>query len=446
MARKRGGNEPQPVAHLVSLGCAKNLVDSELMLGALATAGYAISAVADGADVVVVNTCGFVRDAVEESEEVIKQFASMRRGGRFGRLVVAGCLAQRVGEDLLEKFPEIDALLGTSAYPDIVQLLESNAKTSFPPRTALPDHTFARLPSTPPWTAYLRTAEGCSNRCAYCIIPYIRGDFRSREPESLEREARDLAALGVAELVLIAQDNTRYGLELKPPSSLPALLRRLDKINELKWIRVMYCHPARVDEELLRAMAGCEKVLPYLDMPMQHAHPEILRAMNRPENPDDVMRAIGLAREIMPDICVRTTMLVGFPGETEKHFSELLKFVGRAKFDRLGAFRYSPEPEAPAAFMPNQVSEPVKGERYDRLMTLQSDISHEKNRAWVGRELEVLIEGAAPAPGMSQGRSFRDAPDIDGAVFVTGTHRPGAFVAARVRSATTYDLVADPVK
>jgi ribosomal protein S12 methylthiotransferase len=445
--RKQGREETydQPVAHLVSLGCAKNLVDSEIMLGALAQAGFAVSASPEGADVVLVNTCGFVRDAVDESEDVIRELAALRREGGCGRLVVAGCLAQRRQQALREKFPEIDLLIGTSAYTDIVELLNGDASESFPPRTAMPDHTFARLPSTPPWTAFLRTAEGCSNRCAYCIIPYIRGDFRSRTPDSLVREARDLAAMGVRELVLVAQDNTRFGLDLPAPSSLPALLESLSSIESIDWIRVMYCHPARVDENLLRAFANTPKVLPYLDMPIQHAHPDILRAMNRPENPAEVLRAIERARELMPDVCIRTTALVGFPGETERHFKALLDFVDKAQFDRLGAFRYSPEPEAPAAFMQAQVREDVKGERLDRLMNVQSEIALKRNQIWVGRELDVLIEGPSDSPGMSAGRSFRDAPDVDGYVFVKGEHAPGAFVRARVRTATHYDLVAEPV-
>ena len=278
------------------------------------------------------------------------------------------------------------------------------------------------------------------------MIPYIRGDFRSRTPDSLEHEARDLAALGARELVLVAQDNTRYGRDLDPASSLAALVQRLDRIPELRWLRVMYCHPARVDADLLRAFADTPKVLPYLDMPIQHAHPDILRAMNRPENPTDVLRALDLARELMPDICIRTTVLVGFPGETETHFQALLDFVERAQFDRLGAFRYSPEPEAPAAFLPAQVREDVKSERYERLMALQGEISLKKSKDWVGREIEVLIEGPAQAPGMSEGRSFRDAPDVDGAVFVKGQHALGAFIRARVRSVTHYDLIAEPLK
>lgn len=449
MSRKRdqSGAEARgrPVAHLVSLGCAKNLVDSEIMLGALAQAGFAVSADPEGADLAVVNTCGFVRDAADESEDAIRALAALRREGRIGRLAVAGCLAQRKKHELREQFPEIDLLIGAAAAADIAELLKGEIAESFPPLTALPDHTAARLPATPPWTAYLRTAEGCSNRCAYCIIPQLRGDFRSRGLESLVREARDLAALGARELVLVAQDNTRYGRDLSPASSLPALLRALDGVPGVAWLRVMYCHPARVDEALLAALADTPKALPYLDMPIQHAHPDILRAMNRPENPAEVLRAIKRARELMPGACIRTTAMVGFPGETETHFRALLDFVREARFDRLGAFRYSPEPEAPAAFMQGQVSEAVKRERLDRLMTLQSEISLEKNKEWVGRELEVLMEGPSRDPGMSAGRSFRDAPDVDGFVFVKGRHTPGAFVRARVKAATHYDLVAEPL-
>lgn len=440
MAKK----QRQRIAHLVSLGCAKNLVDSELMLGSLAQAGYAVSASPDGADVVVVNTCGFIRAAETEAEDVIAAMAELKRQNVFGTLVVAGCLAERRRAALRERFPEIDVLAGTSAAADIAQLLESNDAAHFPPRAALPDHTRARLPSTPPWMAYLRTAEGCSNRCAYCVIPMLRGGFRSRAPESLEHEARDLVRLGARELVLIAQDNTRYGRDLKPPSSLSELLRRLDRIRDLRWIRVMYCHPARTGDALLETMAACEKVLPYLDIPVQHAHPDILRAMNRPADPDAILRTLGRARELMPGICIRTTVMAGFPGETEKHFNALLEFIKTAQFDRLGAFMYSPEPEAPAAMMPGQVPEPVKGERLERIMEIQKDISLKKNLAWVGRELEVLVEEPAPAPGMMRGRSFREAPDdIDGSVFVPGRAKPGAFKTVRVRSATAYDLFAE---
>ena len=442
MAKKR---HRQPSVHVISLGCAKNLVDTEIMLGALAQAGYAISGAAEGADVVLMNTCGFVREAEAEAQEEISRLAELRRQNRIGRLVVAGCLAQRRKQALRDKFPEIDILVGTSGVPDIAELLKTKTAEFFPEKTALPDHTYARLPATPPWTAYLRTAEGCSNRCAYCIIPMLRGDFRSRTPDSLEREARDLVDMGVDELVLIAQDNTRYGRDLDPPSNLPALLQRLDTVPDLYWLRVMYCHPARVDRELIETIAACEKVLPYIDMPVQHAHPDILGAMNRPGSPEKMLETIQEIRNIMPDACIRTTAMVGFPGETDVHFQALLDFVREARFDRLGAFRYSPEPEAPAAFMPEQVSESAKGDRYHELMTLQGEISLEKNKEWIGCDLEVLLEGPAAGPGMTQGRSFRDAPDIDGAVLVPGRHHPGDFITVRIRNATTYDLIADEV-
>lgn len=432
-------------AHLVSLGCAKNLVDSEIMLGALAQAGYVICAEPDNVDVIIVNTCGFVHDAVDESESVILDMVKLKRLGLCKRLVVAGCLAEREKHALKEKFPEIDYLLGTSAYTEIVKVLSDGAGLEmFPPKESMPDHTMARLPSTPPWTAYLRTAEGCDNRCAYCMIPSLRGGYRSRTPESLEKEGRALAALGVKELVLVAQDNTMYGRDLNPKATLAELLKRLEQIDGIEWIRVMYCHPARMDRELLETMAASPRILNYLDIPMQHASPEILKAMNRPDKPDEVLKTIELARSLMPDVCIRTTYIVGFPGETEKHFHELEEFIKKARFDHLGVFRYSQESGTPAAIMDGQISEPVKAERYDRLMLLQRGISIEKNHAWVGREMNVLIESFTQTRGIMCGRSFRDAPDIDGNVFVSSKNaRPGEFVVAKIREALEYDLMAD---
>lgn len=439
---KSGGAEPRRV-FTASLGCAKNLVDTEVMLGALATAGYEITTDPDFADVIIVNTCGFIRDAVMESESVIESFAELKRLNESATLVVAGCLAERARGTLREKYPEIDLLIGTSSYPRIVELLGSGAGSHFAPRAFLHDHTHPRLLATPPWSAYLKIAEGCSNRCSYCTIPSLRGEYRSREPESLAREAAALASIGVRELIVIAQDITRYGADIGKPGALPALLRRLSEIEGLHWIRLMYAYPELVDDALARAIAETPKVCRYLDMPIQHIDEKILAAMNR-RGAGAVRRAIETLRNAAPDISLRTTLLVGFPGETDAQFEKLLKFVEEAEFDRLGVFEYSPEPDTPAAAMPRQAPDKIKRKRHNAVMELQKEISLRRNRKFIGSEIELLVEDVIEAdedgPAEIMGRTFRDAPEIDGIAVCEGRASAGEFATVVISGADEYDL------
>jgi len=443
MAKRKRGKEKMKTVSVVSLGCSKNLVDTEVMLGALAAAGYVPGVEPEGADVVLVNTCAFIREAVEESLEVLEELSALRREGDCGKLVVAGCLPQREKERLGEKFPEIDLLIGTSSYPDIVSLLEGAAGSVFSPCDFLHDHTYPRLLVTAPWTAYLKIAEGCSNRCSYCLIPSLRGAYRSREPESLAAEAEGLVEIGVRELVLVAQDTTRYGRDPGGGSMLPGLLHRISRIDGIKWIRVMYAYPELVDTGLASAIAEIPEVCNYLDMPVQHIDPQILGAMNRRGGPDAIYRAIETLRSTVPGLCLRTTVLTGFPGETERQFDRLLDFIGKTRFDRLGAFGFSPEEGTAAAAMPGQLPRDEIDRRVDAVMRAQQEISLEINQSLAGSELEVLVEETGVDENnnaYSAGRTYRDAPDIDGLFILHREEEPGEFITARVTSADEYDL------
>ncbi|MFA6449959.1 MAG: 30S ribosomal protein S12 methylthiotransferase RimO [bacterium] len=456
--KKPGNRRKQaPAVAAVSLGCSKNLVDTEVMLGALATAGYAIASEPADADIIIVNTCGFISAAVDESKSVISEMAALKSSGEAGLLVVAGCLAERERSALFDEFPEIDLIVGTSSYPEIVELLETECSESFSPQNFLHDHRHPRLLATPPWTAYLKIAEGCSNRCSYCAIPSLRGAYRSRTPDSLLQEAASLAAIGVRELILVAQDTTRYGTDLKIRNALPALLNRLSDIDGIHWIRLMYAYPERVNKQLAEAIAGIPKVCSYLDIPIQHIDDKILTAMNRRGGSDAVRRAVALLKENVPGICLRTTVLVGFPGETDSQFNRLLRFMEETEFDRLGAFAYSPEPGTPASVLPRQISESVKNERVKAIMELQSEISLKKNRELVGRELEIIVEcekiSIAREVGISKrkktygaGRSYRDAPEIDGLIYFTGVAAAGDFARVIIQDAEEYDLYGKIIK
>lgn len=443
MNRKRSGKNsagPATVA-AVSLGCSKNLVDTEVALGALASAGYMIGADPLEADIIFVNTCGFIEGAVEESLEVIDDMIEMKKQGNCTKLVVAGCLAERFRTELrddVEGFDEIDLLVGTSSYPRIVELIQSGATEDFAPQTFIHSHEDPRFPATLPWSMYLKIAEGCSNRCAYCRIPSLRGPFRSRPPESLAAEARALAGIGARELILIAQDTTRYGADLEPPASLPGLLERLHEIEDLRWLRAMYMYPELVTEELAKTIAALPRVCNYVDMPVQHIDAGILDSMNRRGGPDAIRRALETLRANVPDVCIRTTVMVGYPGETAAQFDRLLEFIGEARFDRLGAFTYSAEEGTPAAGLPGQVPEDEKVSRYESLMELQQEISLSVNREFIGRTLEVLVDEVDGE--ICRGRSYRDAPDIDGCVEIEGVAEAGSFVDVEITGAGEYDL------
>ncbi len=437
-----------PIVAAVSLGCPKNTVDTEVMLGALAVAGCDFSADPASADIIIVNTCGFIKPAAEESASVIGEMAELKRARPEITLVVAGCLAQKERSALSKSFPEIDLLIGTSSYPKIVDLLQSSASSHFAKTTFIHNHTHPRLLATPPWTAYLKIAEGCSNRCSYCAIPKLRGPFRSRTAASIEREASDLAAIGVRELVLVAQDTTRFGSSDASHGALPELLSRLSGINGIEWLRVMYAYPDLVDERLAKAIASNPKVCRYIDLPVQHIDNAILKAMNRRGGAAAVKRSISLLRSAVPDISIRSSVIVGFPGETETRFQRLLDFIAEARFDKLGAFAYSPETGTPAASMKNAVPEEIKAERLAAAMELQQKISCEKNRELRGKTLKVLVESVLKpmkSAGKNRvalccGRSERDAPEIDGVVRFEGNAAPGTFVNVKITRSDEYDL------
>ena len=455
---------------MVNLGCAKNLVDSEEMLGVLARDGYQLEGVDKRADVVVINTCGFIESAKQESIDSILQALERKKRGDVCKVIVAGCLSQRYGAELATELPEVDAFLGAGQMSEISQVVgDLLPNTQHPTPDAVlfrvndkPHHRWVDVPtrvrSTAPWTAYLKISEGCDHKCTFCAIPSFRGRHASKPMERILEEAEMLAGQGVKEINLIAQDSTQYGYDLYRRAMLPSLLRDLSKVDGIRWIRLFYCYPSRVNRGIIEAIATTPKVCQYIDMPLQHADDEVLRAMRRPMSGDAYLRLIREFRAASPDVAIRTTFIVGFPGETDAHFSNLEQFVETAQFDRVGVFEYSVEDGTPSADLPNRVPARVKRARKDRLMRLQQQISLERNRRWVGRELEVLVESVTDdgkrktengkrktASGVI-GRSFRDAPEIDGQVYLReSSAKPGEFVMARVTDARHYDLIAEPV-
>jgi ribosomal protein S12 methylthiotransferase len=430
---------------LVSLGCPKNLVDSEVMLGRLRDRGYSLVAEPRQADVIVVNTCAFIDRAKQESIDTILEMAREKEEGRARRLVVTGCLAQRYDAELRREIPEIDATLGTGQVDDIVRAVEgeSAVETGAAPSWVY-DHTAPRVLSTPPWLAYLKISEGCDYTCSFCIIPTLRGRHRSRNVEDIVAEARALAVRGVQEIVLVAQDSTRYGQDHGLRDGLAYLLRRLGRIDGLRWIRVMYAYPATLTDPILDAMAAEEKVVKYVDIPLQHASDAMLRRMKRPTGRGNLLGMIERIRARVPGVAIRTSFIVGFPGETEAEFGELLAFVEAARFDNVGVFTYSDE-EGTASFdLSGRVAPRVKESRRRRLMAAQRRIARRANRRRVGEEIEVLVEGSHPDSDLVlRGRAAFQAPDIDGMVVLSdGLARPGTFVTARITEAHPYDLVA----
>jgi ribosomal protein S12 methylthiotransferase len=440
---------PRKTVAFAHLGCEKNRVDTEHMLGLLAQAGYGVSADENDATVVVVNTCSFIQEAREESVRTLVELAEQGK-----ELIIAGCLAQHFQEELLESLPEAKAIVGTGDYQHIVSVLERVEagervhQVSANP-TFVGDEHLPRYRTTSEAVAYLKVAEGCDYRCAFCIIPHLRGDQRSRPIESIVAEARQLAAQGVQELVLISQITTNYGLDLAGKPQLAELLRALGEV-EIPWIRVHYAYPTGLTSEVLAAYREVPNVLPYLDLPLQHSHPEVLKAMNRPWQADVTGGVLARIREQLPDAVLRTTFIVGFPGETEEHFQHLLDFVAEQRFDHVGVFTFSPEEGTPAAELPNQVPAVVAQQRKDRLMALQQPIAAERNAAWVGRIVDVLIEQENPSTGEMIGRCARFAPEVDGEVRVMPgegglSAAPGTLVPVRITAADTYDLIGDVV-
>jgi ribosomal protein S12 methylthiotransferase len=429
---------------LLSLGCPKNLVDGEVMLGKLAEAGYTIVSDPKAADVIVVNTCAFIDRAKRESVDAILEMAGEKeRGAR--RLVVTGCLSERYDEELRREIPEIDATLGTGEVGSILDAVEGRA-TSRPegPPTWLYDHTTPRIRSTPAYLAYVKISEGCDYTCTFCIIPKLRGAHRSRPVEDIVQEVRGLVERGAREIVLVAQDSTRYGLDLGVRDGLAYLLRRLVKIPDLRWIRIMYAYPATLSDAALDVIAGEEKVANYVDIPLQHASESVLKRMRRPFGRDHVQGLLERIRGRVPGVAVRTSFIVGFPGETEEEFQELLALVRGFQFDHVGVFTYSDEDGTPSFDLPDRISPLVKENRKRQVMALQKRISAARNRTLVGRTLEVLVEGPHPETDLLlTGRLETQAPEIDGSVLIQDGQAPaGTFVPCVVTEAHAYDLVA----
>ena len=435
----------------VSLGCDENLVDTEKMLGILGGDGFQFTDSEEEADVIIINTCCFIGDAKEESVNTILEMARCKEEGRCKALLVTGCLAQRYKDEILTEIPEVDGILGTSSYDQIgamvKQILEEKKEhvSCFRDINALPRTDGGRMVTTGGHYAFLKIAEGCDKHCTYCIIPSLRGSYRSVPMEDLLQEARGLAAQGVKELILVAQETTLYGVDLYGEKSLPRLLRELAKIPGIQWIRIQYCYPEEITDELIQVIREEEKVCHYLDIPIQHASDPVLKRMGRRTNQEELRRIIGKLRKEIPDIAIRTTLISGFPGETEEDHEELMAFVDEMEFERLGVFAYSLEEDTPAAQMPDQVPQELKEERRDEIMELQQEIAFEKAESLVGRVLDVMIEGKVADEPAYVGRTYMDSPNVDGLIFVNADLQlmSGDFVRVKVTGAAEYDLIGE---
>lgn len=431
----------------VSLGCDKNLVDSEMMLGLLAKSGYEFTDDEQDADVVVVNTCCFINDAKEESINTILEMAELKKSGAVEALIVTGCLAQRYREEIQREIPEVDAILGTMAIDEIVKTLEEVGQgiknNCYKNLDRKPLTGVDRVVTTGGHYAYLKIAEGCDKRCTYCIIPRVRGSYRSVPMESLVQEAERLADQGIRELILVAQETTLYGMDLYGQKALPELLRRLCAISGLYWIRILYCYPEEIDEALIKTIRQEKKICHYLDLPIQHASDAILRRMGRRTNREQLERTIARLREEIPDICLRTTLITGFPGETQEDHEQLLDFIDRMEFDRLGVFTYSQEEDTPAALMEDQIAEEVKQRRFAELMELQQEIAFAAAEDVVDSVVTAVIEGKVVDEDAYVARTYKDAPGVDGLLFVnTGRElMTGDFVRVRINDVYEYDLM-----
>ena len=434
----------------VSLGCDKNLVDSEHMLGDLMDNGFTICDNEEEADIVVVNTCSFITDAMEESIQTIIDLGAYKEHGRLKALIVTGCLGQRFTEDILKDLHEVDAIIGTNSYDELVKAInmvleKKEDKPVFKKDlTGLP-RDGRRVLTTGGHFAYLKIAEGCNKRCTYCAIPYFRGNYRSVPMEQLLAEAKELVAGGVKELILVAQETTVYGIDIYGEKSLTRLLHELCKIEDLMWVRILYAYPEEITDELIECMASEPKICHYIDMPIQHCNDDILGAMGRKTNKADIMNIASRLRAAMPDISLRTTLICGFPGETEAMHKELLQFIKDMSFDRLGAFAYSREDGTVAASMENQVEDSLKEKWLDEVMLCQKDISLSNNEKYIGRTLKVFIEGKLPEDGVFIGRTYRDTPSVDGFIFVNSEIElvSGQFVDVTVTGFDEYDLIGD---
>ena len=433
----------------ISLGCDKNLVDTEVMLGLLASRGYEMTDDENEADIIVINTCCFIHDAKEESIQNILEMAEYRKTGKVKALIVTGCLAERYRQEIMDEIPEVDEVLGTTAYDRILdavdEALAGRHSVMLSDIDALPLPDTRRLVTTGGHFAYLKIAEGCDKHCTYCIIPKIRGNYRSVPMERLIKEAEYLAEQGVKELILVAQETTLYGKDLYGEKSLHRLIRELCRIRGIRWIRILYCYPEEITDELIQVMKEEPKVCHYLDLPIQHASDTILKRMGRRTSKQELIDNVGKLRREIPDICLRTTLITGFPGETQEQHEELAEFVDEMEFDRLGVFTYSPEEGTPAAAMPDQIDEEIKEERQAELMELQQEIAFDNAENMIGREMLVMIEGKVADENAFVGRTYRDAPNVDGLIFINTDEEliSGDFAKVKVTGALDYDLIGE---
>ena len=433
----------------ISLGCDKNLVDTEVMLGMLASRGYEMTNDEQEADIIVINTCCFIHDAKEESIQNILEMAEYKKNGSAKALIVTGCMAERYRQEILDEIPEVDEVLGTTAYDRILDAVDAALAGQHEVMTAdldaLPLPETKRLVTTGGHFAYLKIAEGCDKHCTYCIIPKIRGNFRSVPMERLLKEAQDLAEQGVKELILVAQETTLYGKDLYGEKSLPKLLRELCKISGIRWIRILYCYPEEITDELIQVMKEEPKICHYLDLPIQHANDTILKRMGRRTSKQELINIVQKLRKEIPDICLRTTLITGFPGETQEQHEEVMEFIDTLEFDRLGAFTYSPEEDTPAATFEDQIDEEVKEDRQADIMELQQEIAFDKAEDMIGREVLVMIEGKVADENAYVGRTYRDAPNVDGLIFINTDVDliSGDFAKVKVTGALDYDLIGE---
>lgn len=437
---------------MVSLGCPKNLVDSEVMLGLIREKNFTVTNDPADAEIIIVNTCGFIESAKEESINTILQMSEYKTQGSCRYLIVTGCLSQRYADELAQSIPEVDAFIGTECFTDISwvieQVMDGKKVLHMTRNTAEQPVEMPRMLTTPEYMAYLKIAEGCDNCCSYCIIPKLRGPYTSRPYEAVMAEAKELAASGIKEIIVVAQDTTRYGEDLYGKLMLPQLLKDLNDLEGIEWIRVMYCYPNNFTDELIEAFATLPKVCKYVDLPLQHASNSLLASMNRYDTKEQVEALLKKLRTSIPGIVIRTTFIVGFPGETEADFEELKEFVAAQRFENAGVFKYSQEEGTVAGAMPNQIPEEVKENRYHELMALQAEISEELHQDLEGQELYVVIEGFDEEnPSLAVARSYREAPDIDGSIFVENADNLhiGDFTKVRILQGFTYELVAEQI-
>lgn len=427
---------------LISLGCDKNLVDSEVMLGLLNKAGHQLTNDETEADVVVVNTCAFISDAKEESINTIIEMGELKKTGKLKKLIVAGCLSQRYKDEIMKELPEIDVIIGATNYDKIVEAIGTDEEAIVDDINYTPRPIAERIVTTNASMAYFKIAEGCNKLCTYCIIPHIRGRYRSMPMDSLIASAEKLASDGIKELVLVAQETTLYGVDLYGEKKLPELLTKLSEIEGIEWIRLLYCYPEEITDELIEVMATNPKICHYVDIPIQHSENAILKRMGRRTSREDIVELVGRLRTAMPDIAIRTTLISGFPGETQELHDGLVDFVDECEFDRLGVFTYSPEEGTPAAEYDDQVDGELAVKWRDEIMELQQEISYEKNQQMIGSTQKVLIEGYLVDDDVYVGRTYRDAPGVDGIVFVSAPYEliSGSFVDVKITEANEYDL------